>query len=1210
MAQTLRVQIIGDTSGYSAALQSAASATTQFGRNLTTAGRSLTRSVTLPLVGIGVASVKMADDFSQSLTRITGLAGVSEKQVAAWSTQLLRLGPEVGKSPRELADALYFVASSGVSTGKAMDVLTASAKASEAGLGDTQTVADALTSVMNAYGEANITAAQAADVLVATVREGKGEASDFAPIIGNVVAVASQMGVKFNEVGAALAGMTRLGTDAATAGTQLQAFFSQLLKATPQTEKGLKAVGLSAAGLRDELKSKGLLATLQTLKDAFHGNTAEMAKAFPNVRALRHLLALIGNQADNTAKLFKRMSDTTGSLATAFDEARKKSGFKFDQLKASAEAAGIALGIVLLPSLQKVADWLAKLAIAYTQLSPQTQQFIALAGAIAVAIGPLLIITGTLARAIGALGPVFALAASPIGLLVVALAAAGAAMAAAVLYPEQFAAALQRLGLSAQQAGQVVTTLQGIFAQVKAVVGQAVNDIMAIWQRMGPSITAAATATWNLVKSQIEAALNIIKGIINVFAGLFTGDWSRMWQGIQQIASGIWTNITSMFRFFMAELVAVARALWAALGPALTSVWTGIKSGFTSAWAAVTGGVRQAFGAIVGAIQGAVGKAVSAATAVGKGIVDGIRRGLATIVSVVKGGLDKIWGVISGVAKSAFGAAVAIGSAIMHGIASGIMSAVGAAISAVKGAVGSVIHAAGGFLGIHSPSTVAADQLGKPIIEGIAQGIIQNVGLAEDAIKRAAQRVVAFAQATAIYNAMVAAGKVIGLGHARGIVMGMFQGAPTIAQTALSTAKAIAASGPAVAAAAKTIGLSAAQAVAAGVFAGTPSAGAQIKTALASAVATARTDFITKFDAMAQAALAKFDARVAAWKPFSGTLLAKMQMEDTIKGMSEGLAAASAAAEGGGAALAATIQNDIGPKIGDAMSTALGQIAGAKTMASLATVSRAAQTALTDTITSAAAPAVAAAQSAVDAAQAALTAAQAGGDPEAIKAAQTALDTAVGNQATLNAAIRTEIETGTGLLVTAEADRHTQLAATQRTGLATQLAELKTDLAEHPKAWDTAQQQVLAILNKYLGPMKTAGHNIATNFANGIREGIPEVRAAAAEMAAAAAANVPQSPAKEGPLAFDIHAAGKRWAQGFGKGIRDGNMGSILTNAAMPFPSMTTRSASASPFSNMAGAAASQPVIVQLVVDRKVLSELVIPDLLRFQNRNVQVFST
>jgi TP901 family phage tail tape measure protein len=1119
MAQTLRVTVVGDTGGYQAALAKASSATAAFGQSMAGVGRSvqrtgrtLTTHLSLPLIGIGVASVKMAEEFETSMSRIVGLAGVGEKQVSAWSKELLRLGPEVGKSPRELAEALYFVASSGVSTAKAMDVLTASAKASEAGLGDTQTVADAVTSVMNAYGEANITAAEATDTLVAIVREGKGEASEFAPIIGNVVSVASKMGVSFNDVGAALAGMTRLGTDAATAGTQLQAFFSQLLKVTPAQAKALDSVGLSAAGLRQELRERGLLATLETLQTAFHGNTAAMARAFPNIRALRALLALTGSSAENTRGIFERMGDTTGSLAKAFDAAKKRSGFTFDRLKASGEAAGISLGIILAPSLIKVADGLARMAIAYTNLSPQMKNWIAIAGAVAIVAGPLLIITGSLVRALAALAPVVAAVLSPLGLLAVAVAVVAAAFAAAVLYPEEFAKVLQKLGLSAEQAQSVVSTLQSIFAQVKAVVMDAVTAVRAIWQTLGPSITASAQATWNYVAAQIRGTLNIIRGIINVFAGLLTGDWSRLWQGIQQIGSGIWTNITSQFRFYMAQLVALARALWGMIGPPITAAWNAVRNATVSAWNAIVGAVRGAWNAVVAAIRGAIGRATSAAAAVGQGIVNGIKRGMSTIVAVVKGSLDRIWGVISSVASAAFNAAIAIGSAIIDGIVAGIKGAIGRAIGAVKAAGSAIAGAAKGVLGIGSPSKVFMG-IGKDVMEGFVQGIIASQGKAEGAVAQAAQRVKAKMQATDIIAAVRAAGQTIGLEHALAIAKGVLAGSPSIVQ--------------------------------------------QVKTALQQgmvaarqAVIDARANFVSAFNQLANDALTAFDARMAAWKPPSQRILDKMQFQEQIKQMNDQLAAAMATAQGGGAAMAADIASKLATAIGGALETSFARIGGAKTEEALNRVALAAQQRMMAAIDAAAAPALAAAQSQVDAARQALATAEAGGDPEAIAAAKAALDQAVANQKQLEAAVQAEKENATRLLIDAEQRRHDQIAAKQREGLAKQLAELHAKLLEHPQQWNTMGAAVQRILASYNVKLGQAGTAWASKFGDGIREGIPAAVAAAKALAAAVAAYMPQSPADKGPLSFDPYKAGANFAGMLAAGIRSANVGNLAGGPA------------------------------------------------------------
>ena len=105
----------------------------------------------------------MAADYQSSMQKINGLVGISQKQVNAWSDDILELGKTLPQSPKDLADAMFFITSAGLRGKTALDALKQSAKASAAGLGETKVVADAVTSAMNAYGKKNLSAAQATD---------------------------------------------------------------------------------------------------------------------------------------------------------------------------------------------------------------------------------------------------------------------------------------------------------------------------------------------------------------------------------------------------------------------------------------------------------------------------------------------------------------------------------------------------------------------------------------------------------------------------------------------------------------------------------------------------------------------------------------------------------------------------------------------------------------------------------------------------------------------------------------------------------------------------------------------------------------------------------------------------------------------------------------------------------------------------------------
>ncbi len=401
------------------------------GKSMQAAGGMMTKYITLPLLAIGTAAFKMGKDFEVEMSKIVGLVGVASDQVDQWGRDILVMAPALAKAPKELAEALFFVTSAGMRGAEAMDVLEMSAKASAAGLGETKTVADLVTSAINAYGIENLSASEATDILVGAVREGKAEASELAATMGAVLPVASEMGITFDQVGAAQAAMTRTGTDAGTAATQLRAIMVGLLNPAKQVEEALADMGTSSAELREQIREKGLIAVLGDLRQMTADNNLEMTEIFPNVRALAGVLDLVGANAEENVDIFGRMADTTGLLDDAFATAADTAEFQWQQAIVSVKVAAIELWETLqrsvIPVMQDVSEQIQKATKWFRELEPEQRENIVKWGMIAAAMGPALIIAGKIAVAISALIPVFAALLGPIGLVILALGALVAA---------------------------------------------------------------------------------------------------------------------------------------------------------------------------------------------------------------------------------------------------------------------------------------------------------------------------------------------------------------------------------------------------------------------------------------------------------------------------------------------------------------------------------------------------------------------------------------------------------------------------------------------------------------------------------------------------------------------------------------------------------------------------------------------------------------
>jgi TP901 family phage tail tape measure protein len=360
------------TAQYQRAMKKAENATTGVQKSL---GQIFTGAAKLGVVGaavgvaaIGAAAIKVGVEaaqafskFEQTMSRIVGLVGISKDVVDGFSESIKKISVATARGPQELAEALFFITSAGLEGKDALDALEASAKAAAAGLGDTATIADVVTSAVNAYGPAMGGAAVATDVLVATVREGKAEAASLSSAMGRVIPIASQMGISFDQVGAAIAAMTRVGLDANEASTALKGIMNSLLKPTTDAGKALDEVGLSARGLREEIREKGLLSALQTITTAFEGQDDATVRVFGNVRALTGVLSLMGSNADATAEIFGELADSTGALDSAFGAAADTGAFAFEQARVRIENAILEVGEKILPKLADAVDDIAPL---------------------------------------------------------------------------------------------------------------------------------------------------------------------------------------------------------------------------------------------------------------------------------------------------------------------------------------------------------------------------------------------------------------------------------------------------------------------------------------------------------------------------------------------------------------------------------------------------------------------------------------------------------------------------------------------------------------------------------------------------------------------------------------------------------------------------------------------------------------------------------
>jgi TP901 family phage tail tape measure protein len=187
----------------------------------------MTSGITVPLAavsaGIGVTA-NAASEFDTGMRRVaTMLPGITDTGFKDISNQALTLSKDFGSSTADMTDAMYQALSSGVPQDNIFSFMQEAEKLAIGGATDVVTSTDVLTTAVNSYGAANLSTAQASDILFAGTKFGKSTVEELAASLADVVPVAASLGIGFGDVNASLATMTIQGTPTAQATTQLRA---------------------------------------------------------------------------------------------------------------------------------------------------------------------------------------------------------------------------------------------------------------------------------------------------------------------------------------------------------------------------------------------------------------------------------------------------------------------------------------------------------------------------------------------------------------------------------------------------------------------------------------------------------------------------------------------------------------------------------------------------------------------------------------------------------------------------------------------------------------------------------------------------------------------------------------------------------------------------------------------------------------------------
>lgn len=310
----------------------------------------------LAVAAVAVYAIKQAADFQQSTELIHTQAGRSIQDLATMRKGILDMAGAVGTGPEALSEALFHIASTGLSASKSLDELRVAAEGAKVGNANLTDVTNALNAVIVANVKGAGDMAHAMGALNAIVGAGDMHMQDLSDALGGtgLLAIMKTFGVTLNQGGAALATFGDNGVRGSQAATYLRQAIQSLSVASPNADKALAKVGLTSQNLTDALAHGGLTGALTTLHDHFvesgldanrWGNVLEQAFTKKAGTGISILLTQFGRYQTKQ----QEVADGAAGFGDAWSATTKNLTFQLDRVRAGLEADAVTIGTDLIP---------------------------------------------------------------------------------------------------------------------------------------------------------------------------------------------------------------------------------------------------------------------------------------------------------------------------------------------------------------------------------------------------------------------------------------------------------------------------------------------------------------------------------------------------------------------------------------------------------------------------------------------------------------------------------------------------------------------------------------------------------------------------------------------------------------------------------------------------------------------------------------------
>lgn len=178
-----------------------------------------------------------------------------------------------------------------------------------------------------------------------------------------------------------------------------------------------------------------------------------------------------------------------------------------------------------------------------------------------------------------------------------------------------------------------------------------ITEVMkAVWDSFCEVLAPIFEGVFQQISNILNEALDILTGLFDIFAGIFTGDWDMVWQDVQEVFGAVWDFVVATFENWISTFTSLADTVLGWFGTDWETVWTNVKTFFSDTWNAIS----SFFSGILTGIKTFFTDTWNAIVSFFSGILSGIYSSVTGTMTEIHDTFTNIWDSITGFLSGAW----------------------------------------------------------------------------------------------------------------------------------------------------------------------------------------------------------------------------------------------------------------------------------------------------------------------------------------------------------------------------------------------------------------------------------------------------------------------------------------------------------------------------------------------------------------------------